>query len=454
MKICLYCAKYDFEELDIPLGIGSLAAYLIQEKIVCEKDIRIVNSLKEAIEFKPDILGVSSVSLVIGHAREFAKKCKEAVGCLTILGSYHITAVPNKLPEEFDLGVLGEGELTLAEIINFFKKNKLMENLDKIKGICYKKERKIIINERRDLIKNLDTLPLPYRIKGHNEEIPIFTSRGCPYRCIFCASTNFWKNYRLRSADSVVFEIKYLVDKNFPKKITINILDDLWIANKERFKEIVKKLVELKVPEKTSFVGFCRSNLIYEEDIKLLKKMNYKHLRFGAETGSEVLLKKIKGNNISVKDHQRVIDLCQKHNLPCRASFMLGIPGETKEDVRATINFLRKNKGKLTIQGFYFFKPLPGTEIWEDMKRKKLISENFAFEDTPQDFTRENFSWKNVSYFNEENVPLKELKIAVDLIKKEFIYDTLKRKVAFVLKEYIIPNKVMSIKRKIVKWIQ
>lgn len=453
MKICLYCAKYDFEELDVPLGIGYLAAYLIQKKIVLEKDICIVNSLQEAIDFKPDILGVSSVSLVIGDAREFAKKCKEAIGCLTILGSYHITAVPNKLPEEFDIGVLGEGELTLAEIINLFKKNKLMENLDKIKGICYKKGKTIIVNEKRELIKDLDSLPLPYRVMGDDKEKPIFTSRGCPYKCIFCASTNFWKSYRLRSANSVVSEIKYLVDKSFPKKITINILDDLWIANKKRFKEIVERLVELKIPEKASFVGFCRSNIIYEEDIKLLKKMNYKHLRFGAETGSEVLLKKIKGNNISIKDHQRVIDLCKKYNLPCRASFMLGMPGETKKDVKATIDFLRKNKGKLTIQGFYFFKPLPGTEIWEEMKNKKLISENFAFEDTPQDFLRENFSWKNVSYFNEENIPLEELKKVVSLIKREFIYNTLKRKIAFVLKEYVIPKKVLSIKRKIVKWI-
>ncbi|GAH17283.1 unnamed protein product, partial [marine sediment metagenome] len=69
---------------------------------------------------------------------------------------------------------------------------------------------------------------------------------------------------------------------------------------KKRFREIVEKLVALKIPEKTDVMGFCRSNVIYEEDIKLLKQLNYKCVRFGAETGSEVLLKRLKGDNISI----------------------------------------------------------------------------------------------------------------------------------------------------------
>lgn len=452
LKVCLYCARYDYEPLTIaPLGIGYIASYLVQQGIVNQEQIRIVDTLNEAIEFKPDILGVSSVSQVIQDARDFAGKCKEKTGCLTVLGGYHVTAVPQNLPNEFDIGILSEGEITFAEIVDFFKSNKLTATLGQIKGICYSKNGDIVINGPRGLIEDLDSLPLPYRHKEYSQEVPIFTSRGCPYKCIFCASNGFWKGrYRLRSADSVVSEIEHLVNKYRPKRITINVLDDLWIADKKRFREIVEKLMALKIPEKTDFVGFCRSNVIYEEDIQLLRQLNYKYVRFGAETGSEVLLKRLKGDNISIEDHQRVIDLCQKYKMPCRASFMFGVPGETMEDLETTITFLRKNKGKLKIGGFYFFNPIPGTKIWEEMKDKGMISDKFQFENLKQlDFNKENFSWDDILYFNQENVSLEEFREVINNIKAEFIYGTLGKKAELIVKKYL-PRKFIKYAKRFV----
>ncbi|MGB7533072.1 MAG: radical SAM protein [Halobacteriota archaeon] len=468
-KICLYCARYDIEpQIITHLGIEYIAAYLIQQGIVSEDEIRIVDTLDEALEFKPDILGVSSTSQVISYAKEFAKKSKEKVGCLTVLGGYHITAIPKMLPNEFDIGVLGEGEITFAEIVSLFKANRLPEALSQIKGICYRQNGENIINEPRELIKDLDSLPLPYRHNKYLKEVPIFTSRGCPYNCIFCASHGFWRGkYRKRSADSVVSEIVHLVNSYSSNRIVINMWDDLWMADKTRFQKMVQKLVALRIPEKTSFMGFCRSNLIYEEEIKLLKKLNYKSIRFGAETGSEPLLTRLKGNNISIADHQRVIDLCQKYKMPCGASFMFGVPGETKEDLEATIAFLRKNKEKLYIDGFYFFNPIPGTEIWKEMKSKKIISDEFTFpfEILRLDFQRKNFSWDNILYFNQENVPLVEFRKIINRIKTEFIDVELRRKAqevalskkAQLLEKYFgkkitqYARRLISIKRKVFK---
>lgn len=450
-KICLYCAKYEFEPLRIsPLGIGYIASYLIQHGLIQEDNIRIVDNLNEAIEFEPDILGVSSVSQVIREARKFAKECKEGTGCLTVLGGYHVTAVPENLPEEFDIGVLSEGELTFAEIVGLCNSNELDRLTKQIKGICYRENGKVLISEARELIKDLDLLPYPYRTRGYSKEIPIFTSRGCPYKCIFCASHSFWKGkYRLRSADSVVSEILSLVNHYHPEKITINILDDLWIADKKRFREIVQRLVGLGIPKKAEFMGFCRSNLIDEECIKLLKKLNYKCVRFGAETGSEALLKRLKGNNISIADHQRVIDLCQKYKLPCRASFMFGVPGETRADLEATITFLRRNKRKLKIGGFYLFNPISGTEIWEEMKNKEMIPKDFSLENVRQiAFNQQNFSWNNILYFNEENVPLREFQKVINEIKTEFAKNTLKKKAQLILKKYL-PSKTYNYIKKL-----
>ncbi len=405
----------------MPLGIGYIAAYLIHQGIVSETEICIVDNLDEAMAFKPDILGVSAVSQVIKQARDFAGECKKKFGCLTVLGGYHVTSIPDKLPQEFDIGVIGEGENTFAEIVRLYQTNQLTTKaLTQVKGICWRQGLEIVMNERRELIENIDSLPWPYRHKEYSKEAPIFTSRGCPYNCIFCASHQFWcDRFRLRSSDSIVAEIHYLVNKYQPKECVI--LDDLWMANKKRFRECVEKLIELKIPEKVSFRGFCRSNLIGEEEIILLKKMNYRFIRFGAETGSDKLLKYLKGDNISVADHQRVIDLCQKHNIKCGASFMFGVPGETREDLEATIHFLHKNVGKFKIIGFYFFNPIPGTTIWNRMKSKGMITDDFQFERLQLDFKKVNFSWDKVMYFNRENVPLDEFRKIIEKIRADFI---------------------------------
>jgi radical SAM superfamily enzyme YgiQ (UPF0313 family) len=428
-RICLYCARYNFETLvPEPLGIGYIAAFLIQQQIVEEAEICIVNSLDEAISFKPDIVGVSSVSQVIQDARVFARQCKKQLGCLTILGGYHVTCIPQKIPKEFDLGVLGEGEKTFSEIVQLVKaKNITVETLQHVQGICYSLNGEIKTTEPRELIDDIDQLPVPYRFRKDAQELGVFTSRGCPYRCIFCASHAFWGDtYRLRSADSVVAEINYLVSTYQPR--IINILDDLWIAHKQRFQEITKKLIQLKIPDKVIFTGFCRSNIVGEEEIKLLKKLNYSYLRFGAETGSEILLRRLKGDSISIGDHQRVIELCQKHNMPCGASFMFGVPGETRVDIEATVQFLRRNYGRFRIMGFYLFNPLPGTSIWEAMKADGIVDDEISFEHLQLDFLKENFSWDNILYFNNENVSLAEFRRYIEMIREEFIEGKLKEK--------------------------
>lgn len=422
IKICLYCARYNFERMtEEPLGIGYIIAYLLQQRIISETEIRIVDDLSEALAYKPDIIGISSVSQVINNARNFAKKCKEEFDCLTVLGGYHVTCIPQKLPDEFDIGVLGEGEETFAEIVNCFKINKLtVESFSYIKGICFRKNEEIVINKTRKLIGNIDLIPLPYRHKIYNNGMSIFTSRGCPYQCTFCASHKFWAGkFRMRSAHSVIAEISHIVNKYHPQRISI--MDDLWLFDKKRLEEIGNMVIKSGISKKVSFTGFCRSNIIWEEDVRLLKKMNFRYIRFGAESGSEVLLKRLKGNNISIEDHQRVIDLCQRYKMPCFGSFMFGVPGETKDDLQATIKFLRKNKKKFKIGGFYLFNPIPGTEIWDMMKDKKMVSDDFPFEYLQIDFMRKNFSWDNILYFNQSHVSLQEFREYIDKIRKEFI---------------------------------
>lgn len=422
MRICFYCARYTGEQMKTePLGIGYLAAYLLHHGFVQEHDIRIVDTPGEAVAFRPDIIAVSSVTQVIDDARSFARACKAAHQCYMMLGGYHINCMPETLPAEFDAGVLGEGEETLLELVSLVQSDRFTTDaLSSVKGICYHDHGSVVITEPRALIADIDTLPFAYRYKVYPLGMSIFTSRGCPYRCIFCASTQFWNGkFRLRSADSVIEEIQYLVDRFKPP--TIRIMDDLWMSDKKRFREIVNRLTDIGIPDKVQFTGFCRSNIMGEEEIILLKKMNFKIVRFGAETGSEKLLKRLKGDNISIADHQRVIDLCKKHSIACSGSFMFGIPGETLDDIDATIAFLRKNKGAFHIGGFYLFNPIPGTAIWDEMKQSDAIGDTFCFENFQLDFLAKNFSWNNAAYFNDDIIPLDVFQTKIEQIKTEFI---------------------------------
>lgn len=266
LKVCLYCARYKGEEFNVrPLGISYLASYLLDKGVVAAGNLRIVDNYEEAIAFQPDVIGVSSVSQVIADARDFARRCKEATNCYTILGGYHVSSVPRRLPDEFDIGVIGEGEETFFELLKRYAGGSFFEtDLNNIAGICFRGEGGIIqLSPLREQIVDIDALPWPVRHKSYSKEEPVFTSRGCPFRCTFCASQRFWRGHtRFRSADSVVREIEYIVERYQPHEIAI--LDDLWMADKQRFKNIVNQLVELGIPKKVSFLYFNHETIPLE----------------------------------------------------------------------------------------------------------------------------------------------------------------------------------------------
>lgn len=406
LKICFYCSRDDYYPIPA-LGIAYIASYLIEKGIVDRDHLLIVDSFDEVLDFRPSIVGISSTSQVFHQALEFAKKCKEHTGAYTVLGGYHISVSPESLPKEYDFGVMGEGEKTFAELVCLMAKGTVdYQDLQPVNGICYHHHGEVAVNPARSLIKELDNIPFPIFQKRYSDEYPIFTSRGCPYRCTFCASHLFWQErIRFRSAESVVAEIVEAVERYHCQEIYI--LDDLWLSDKKRFQKIVELLEERNIPENIRFKGFCRSNIIFEDHIKLLKRLNYAVVRFGGETGSNDLLQKIKGKNISIQDHTRVIDLCARYGLPCSASFMFGVPGETMTDIELTRKFLIKNRGRLSISGLYFFNPIPGTELWGDLLKAGKISDDFDLSNLQLDLSRDNFSWETAEkgYFNEENIP-------------------------------------------------
>ncbi len=370
-----------------PLGLGYLAASLrarlgrdkIEFRVICD-------DVKGVIEdFRPDIVGISSVTQNYSRALLYAQLANKS-GLPVICGGVHITMMPMSLSRNMDAGIIGEGEETICELLEAFIRDGglLDDSLSKIKGIIYwSKEDRIIHTQARDWISSLDSLPLPARdLLTIKDNTYIFSSRGCPYRCTFCASSRFWNRVRFFSAGYVVNEIHILAEDYKVKEI--NFYDDLFCCDLNRIREIIRLLKAQNILGKVTFSGAIRANLVNDETIKLLKEMGIKRLGMGLESGSEETLKYLKGTDINVEGNAAAIETIRRHGIGVHCSFIIGSPFETKKDIRETLSFIKKNN----LSGFdvYVLTAFPGTPIWEYARKKGLVSQDMDWSRLNVDF--------------------------------------------------------------------
>jgi len=372
-----------------------------------------------------------SYELAVNLAKELKKETK----ALILIGGCHISTHPQSFTKEFDIGILGEGEQTILEIIEEYEKNRSIENLEKIDGVILNKKGKIIITKKRNLIFPLDKIPKPdlslideryfcrkprFYFGGKNlRESWMFTSRGCPYRCTFCSTSLFWDKTRFFSVPRVISEFKNLVDNQ--KSDAIVILDDLFTINKSRLKEILKGLEDEGLLGKFKLYCQPRANLIDEEMCKILKKMGTVTVSFGFESGSQRILSYLKKDSVTVEQNKNALLLCKKYGFNVLGSFILGVPQETRKDIEETINiidFMMKNR----IDAVWLFSltPYPGTECWYYAKSRGIVNDEMNW----NLFTLEN---DEVPMYMGENVSLAEFKdIFIRTRKKLDVYNIYK----------------------------
>lgn len=356
-----------------------LAGYLDQKGI--EAEIQIKDRIEDFEGFCPDFFGVSSVTENIEVAKSLAAMAKSKWGAITILGGVHVTALPQSLPKEFDLGVVGEGEQTFFELVKVWQsKGRLCSaDLNQIKGLVFhdgdfKKQTGV----RRSL-DPLDQVPVPARGK-YIKQSPLaymMTSRGCPYTCAFCVIPSTSPGYRTRSPEAVVEEIRS-IKAHDPKVKNIRIFDDLFIVNRDRVRAIAEKIDDAGLNRDLSFGCWGRANLIDEQMIESFKLMNMAHVAFGAESGSSAVLSDIKPGS-SLLENQRAIDHLHAAGIQVACSVILGHPRETEADLMATYNFLESNLDKLFDVEFNVALPWPGTDLWEQAKRRGMVDEQMDF---------------------------------------------------------------------------
>jgi anaerobic magnesium-protoporphyrin IX monomethyl ester cyclase len=366
-----YVTRYD------PLGLAYLASYA--KRVFPELDISISTSsdVSSISKNRFDMIGFSSVSQNFSLAIEMIHR----LSCIDIpllVGGVHITLLPKCLPKgEHVIGVLGEGEQTFVDLINLYLNRGRFssEGLSQINGIAYRDDAdQLVFTPTRPPIFPLDSLPFPDR---NILNIPnggttyIFSSRGCPYKCIFCASTRLHDRLRLFSAEYVVNEICQITSQYRP--IHIKFYDDLFIASKKRLFDIVQILTRTRIAREVLFSINAAASMINDETAKLLRQMNVYSVGMGLESGNQNILTYLKSGQATVEKNLHAVDVLVKHGINPSASFIVGAPHEDESSFADTLKFLFKSK--ISKSYLYLLTPYPGTPLWDYAKEKGLVSD-------------------------------------------------------------------------------
>ncbi len=423
-----------------PLGIGYIASYV--RKYSELKDVAIVDKEKDAFKaikkLNPDVLGMGFCTINFDRAVRLAEQVKSELGIPIIVGGQHIYHSPS-IPNPFDISVLGEGEHTMLELIQLFLKEQEFkkEKLKNIQGIGFHNNGDVFLTGRRALIEPLDKIPFPARDLFNMEEYlaprrtvsdrklsrgtQIISSRGCPYRCVFCCSSHFWQSIRYHSPKYVVEEMKELVDRYRVDGILI--FDDLFAADKKRISEITELMKTEGLLGKLDFRCYTRANFIADErTCELLQKMGVTDVTLGFESGSQKVLNYLKKNTVTVEQNRKAIENCKKYGIHINGCFILGSPQETKEDMMETLKFIKENP--IDTVDLCVLTPFPGTDVWEYAKQRGLVNDDMDFNvlvTEPSDLDR--------SIILNEMMPKEEFAKIYETVKKEV--DTLNMRVSF-----------------------
>ncbi|MCD4707468.1 MAG: B12-binding domain-containing radical SAM protein [Candidatus Sabulitectum sp.] len=337
-------------------------------------------------EFKPDAVSITVVTPQLRSALASCEVIREvAPEAYLMIGGPHATVLPTETLETSgaDLVYSGEGETAFR---------KLVEGTDpcEIPGACFMRDGKAVLVSGRLLVENLDTLPLPDRdifdmekyfktwysmdrvdpgLKGTT----IMGTRGCPYTCTFCQPTLseiFGKKMRRRSPESIVNELKYLVEKysinGFMFEDSTFIVDHKWVTD----------ICSLMNSEGLKLRWCCnvRADLLSGDLIDTMVNAGLAKVNMGVESASQRVLDDIYRKGITVEGVRKALRMCHSRGIFVQGYFMLGAPGETVEEMKKTIDFAAREPFDDAL--FDITTPFPHTELWE--MSKELINADYS----------------------------------------------------------------------------
>lgn len=382
MNILLVQPHYNFpvSYVACPSGalilLGTMAENAGHKVKVLHLDADEVDLRQELMAFKPDILGITVDTFHTRSAKAVSRLAKQVSQDIFVtIGGPHPSALRGVCFAEFpdaDAIIYGEGEFGFMELIGGEPEPRnCLRGGNGLKPTVYSPD--------------LDHIPLPdynlvdihrfsgFMVPGPQPIFYIMASRGCPFRCTFCGSSSIWeRKVRLRKPEMVVGEVEYLVNKYGAREIFFQ--DDALNINLPWAMEILSLIIKQGLNQKCIFRVACRADqkLITEEFLKLAKRAGVWLIFYGVESGNQQLVDSM-NKGLNLNDVRRAFRLTHEAGIKIQASFILGMPGETKETIEDTKGFIQETKPDYP--GCSLATPFPGTELERQVKLKGHVFE-------------------------------------------------------------------------------
>ena len=370
-----------------PLGLAYIAAVLekdgVDVKIIDQVAGRIPNKLllNKIKEFSADLVGFSCLTSVMSNVAELGLEIRKFSRAKIVLGNIHPTIFAGQILTQgaADFIVRGEGDATMAELAKAVKDN---SGFTHIQGISYRQGKDIFHNEERPLIGDLDTLPYPawhlLELKDYRDSpmilidrepvVPIAGSRGCAYKCSFCAQDAVYPLPRYRKTEAVIAELEHFhskfnirnfgfVDANFPFSISSGT-------------EFCNALIRSGLHKKIRWATETRVDLVNEELLALMKKAGVHLIMFGFESGNRLVMDSV-NKRIPPDQSLKIAGITRKLKVHTLGLFILGLPGETKQSCTATIKFAKDLD--CDIAKFNIAVPYPGSKFFREFYKGKVL---------------------------------------------------------------------------------
>ncbi|MCD6263088.1 B12-binding domain-containing radical SAM protein [Candidatus Bathyarchaeota archaeon] len=374
----------------------------------------------------PRIVGVTSYTFNFSVAQKIINEIKRVKpSIVTVMGGVHASALPKEVLEStpaLDFIVVGEGEYTFLE---FCKRILAGESVDGVRGLAFRRGGKVVVNPPRELIRDLDELPVPDRDLLPFKKYPVATvqtSRGCPYNCIFCNINRFYgRRIRLRDPRRVAEECFTLVKRYGREKIFF--FGDAFTFRSDWVEELCDEIHRKRL----KFIWGCETR-VDNVSLPLLRKMRKAgcvEIQYGIDYGDEEVLKNL-GKDISIGEIDDAVRWAKEVGLFVGAFFIFNVPGEDEGTMENTFNLIQRVP--VDAIEVNLLTPYPGTPLWTDPGAfdMRIIDYNFDY------YTTKKYVMENLHFPKRRFVPaFKRLLKRLNLIPTPGyypeIYDFLKR---------------------------
>lgn len=349
-------------QMSHPLGIMYVAACLRRDygyevNII---DMRVSRYSYQQLEqeirnFSPHFLGISAQTSETISTEKIASCTKKVDSeIVVILGGPHATAYREKALDSsnIDYVVVGEGEIVTGKLINLLMSG---EEVCDLPGLIFRCNGQLINTGRAEAYTSLDDMPFPaydlitirkyknfdrFSRAGSGDYMSIFSSRACPYRCIYCHNI-FGKKFRARSAENLYREIKYLHDTYNIREFEI--LDDIFNLDRSRVLEFCDRIIDSGIKVTLAFPNGLRGDLLNEIQLIKLKNAGTIFIALAIESASPRMQKLIR-KNMDIEKVRRSIEIARSLRIHSHGFFMMGFPGETLEEMKMTVDFILSSK--------------------------------------------------------------------------------------------------------------